>query len=190
MSRMPNSLKLELDKILENLGNVFESLDPEVFHDFARRIKDAPHIFLAGMGRSGHIARCFAVRLTQLGKSSYVVFEATSPAVRRGDLLMICSGSGQTSTMVTIAKKAKSSGATLAVVTGSMASELAQMADIRLFLPGLTPPTGGERKSILQPLQTLFEQALLLTLDALTLHLMRLMDVDEESMRQRHSDLE
>lgn len=186
---MENSLKFELDRILADLGSVFDKIDPATFHDFARTIKDAPHIFLAGMGRSGHVARSFAVRLTQLGKISYVVFEATSPAVRNGDLLLICSGSGTTSTMVAIAKKAKAAGATLAVVTANLDSTLARMADIKLCLPSILKAT-RQSTSVLQPLQTLFEQALLLTLDALTLHLMRLMDVDEETMRRRHSDLE
>lgn len=189
MSTPPNQLKRELDTILLNLGIVFEALDPEAFHDFVIRIREAQHIFLAGMGRSGHIARCFAVRLTQLGKVCYVVFEATSPAVRNGDLLLICSGSGTTGTMITIARKAKQAGATLAVITGNPLSPLGQMADHRLCLPPVLPP-GTNDQQILQPLQTLFEQALLLSLDAMTLSLMKIMNVDEETMRARHSDLE
>ena len=184
------SLRDEFDKILLNLRLVLEQLDDEAFLALLTRIADTPHIFLAGMGRSGHVARSFAVRLTQLGKMCYVVFEATSPSVSRGDLLLICSGSGSTSTMVTIAEKAKRAGAELAVITGNPLSPLGRMADIRVTLPPVLPPSLEREQEVLQPLQTLFEQSLLVVLDAMTLNLMRVMDVDEATMRARHSDLE
>ena len=167
------TLKREFDQILLNLRLVLEQMDEGSFQKLIQRIQAAPHVFLAGMGRSGHIARCFAVRLTQLGKVSYVVFEATSPSVSEGDLLLICSGSGSTSTMITIAEKAKRAGGEIAVITGNPLSPLGRMADIRVCLPPVLPPGLPEEETlVLQPLQTLFEQSLLMVLDAMTIELM------------------
>ena len=57
------------------------------------------------------------MRLMHMGKQVYVVGEIVTPSIQQGDLLLIVSGSGETESLVAMAKKAKRLGATIATVT-------------------------------------------------------------------------
>ena len=74
-------------------------------------------IFLNGAGRSGIAIRAFANRLMHIGFSVSIVGEISSPHSKPGDLLIICSGSGETGSLKSLAEKAKQSGIDLALVT-------------------------------------------------------------------------
>ena len=60
-----------------------------------------------GAGRSGLVAKAFAMRLMHLGFTAYVVGETITPAMRPKDLLVIFSGSGRTKTIADIAETAR-----------------------------------------------------------------------------------
>jgi Predicted sugar phosphate isomerase involved in capsule formation len=45
-----------------------------------------------GAGRSGLVAKAFAMRLMHLGMISYVVGETITPALQTGDLIVVLSG--------------------------------------------------------------------------------------------------
>jgi 6-phospho-3-hexuloisomerase len=51
-------------------------------------------IFTVGMGRSGFVARAFALRLMNLGFNVYFLGETITPAAEKGDLLVAISGTG------------------------------------------------------------------------------------------------
>src|SRR5687767_11860125 len=53
-------------------------------------------IFLYGRGRSGFVARAFAVRLMHLGFQTYVVGETITAPVAKQDVVILVSGSGTT----------------------------------------------------------------------------------------------
>ena len=67
--------------------------------------------------RSGIAIRAFANRLMHIGFSVSIVGEISSPHSKPGDLLIICSGSGETGSLKSLAEKAKQSGIDLALVT-------------------------------------------------------------------------
>ena len=68
-------------------------------------IQQAKRIFIAGRGRSGLMVNCFAMRLMHMGKKVFVVGEIVTPSIEKGDLLLIASGSGETGSLVSMAKK-------------------------------------------------------------------------------------
>ena len=53
------------------------------------------------------MAQAFAKRIAHLGIKTYVVGETTNPSANNKDLLIACSSSGETVSVVTIAKVAK-----------------------------------------------------------------------------------
>ena len=53
-------------------------------------------VFVVALGRSGMLARMFAMRLMQIGLTAHVVGDVTTPAIAPGDLLVAISGSGRT----------------------------------------------------------------------------------------------
>ena len=74
---------------------------------FLAEILNAQRIYVMGAGRSGLVAKGFAMRLMHLGLQSYVVGETITPALRKGDVIVIFSGSGRTKTVADIAETGK-----------------------------------------------------------------------------------
>ncbi|MFX0138675.1 MAG: SIS domain-containing protein, partial [Candidatus Hodarchaeota archaeon] len=76
-------------------------------------------VFLYGAGRSGFIGRCFAQRLMHLGIKSCFISDAVTHKYNDKDLLIIISGSGETTTPLAITKKAKEVGGKIVLFTGN-----------------------------------------------------------------------
>jgi 6-phospho-3-hexuloisomerase len=155
-------------------------------------IEAAPVIFVCGAGRSGLMMRALGTRLMHLGKKVYVVGDSTTPSIKSGELLIIGSGSGQTSTLRAIAQKAQSQGANILLFTTNPASPLAKCADQYVALPAPSLENGAEEwdQMSMQPMGTLFEQSLLIVCDTITLWLMSRAGVSVSQMRERHANLE
>jgi 6-phospho-3-hexuloisomerase len=180
-----------LTPILRELEAVLNAVDGNSVNDLATRIAGTERVFLAGMGRSGLHVRAFAMRLMHLGLRSHVVGEVTAPGIGKGDLLLIGSGSGRTPSLVEHAKVARRLGSQVALITADPGAPLAAFADELLVLPAPTPKAEGlSSEGSIQPLGTLFEQALGLLCDAIVLLLMERMDVQPEEMFARHANLE
>ncbi len=71
----------------------------------------AQRVFVAGEGRSGFMAKAFAMRLMHLGLPVHVVGETTTPSVADGDVVVGVSGSGTTAGTVRVAEQAVKVGA-------------------------------------------------------------------------------
>lgn len=141
----------------------------------------APAVFVTGEGRSGLVARSFAMRLAHLGLRAYVVGETATPAFRPGDLLVAVSGSGSTASTCLHASSAAAQGGKVAAVTGEGSSPLAKVSQLALLVPSQASEQFGG---------SLFEQAALLLLDAVSLSLQGRLGQSDEQVRARHATLE
>jgi 6-phospho-3-hexuloisomerase len=157
-----------------------------------KAIVAAKRVFVAGAGRSGLMMRAFAMRLMQIGIDTYVVGESTTPDVRKDDLLIIGSGSGRTGGPVSYAQIARHSGVPLAVITAANESPINDIATLIVKLPAPTPKLHEAQKlpPSVQPMGSLFEQTLLVYLDALIILLMIELNVPESVLYGRHTQLE
>jgi 6-phospho-3-hexuloisomerase len=155
-------------------------------------LDSAPRIFVAGAGRSGLAMRAFAMRLMHLGVSAYVVGGTVTPAMSAGDVLVIGSGSGRTESLLAIARKAKGLGGRLVLFTIDAESPLAELAEVTVGIPAPSPKarSGPEAAVSVQPMGSVFEQALLLLGDAIIFELMRRRGVESQEMFARHANLE
>lgn len=164
------------------IGELLQRIDPAGFRALLDAMADpARRWFFSGQGRSGLAARMAAMRLMHLGRQSHFVGEATAPSVRKGDGLLMVSGSGETPVSLGFAKIARAEGATLAVVTHKPESTLAAMADVVLTIPAENSVQFGG---------SLFEQAALIMLDSVV---MALAADDREAharMAYRHTNLQ
>lgn len=176
-----------IDSILSEIGPLAENVSEAELGALADEILGANQIFLAGAGRSGLMIRAFANRLMHLGLKASVVGDVTCPHTKPGDLLIVGSGSGETSSLVDIARRASKSGVRVALVTASPSSTLARMANAVLTIPAQAK--GASEKSI-QPMASSFEQVCMLVYDALVLLLMKRTGETGETMYARHADLE
>lgn len=162
-------------------------------HDepLAAAILEANRIFVAGAGRSGLVLKGFAMRLMHLGFQVHVVGETTTPSITPDDLLLIGSGSGATGTLVVVADEARRVGARVALITIRADSPIGQMAQIALTIPASTPKVASPHgPQSIQPMGSLFEQAMFLILDGLVLRLMTRLNTDSKTMFINHANLE
>lgn len=181
--------------IARELDHAVRLVDEGSIRALADKIERAERIFLAGAGRSGLMGRAFAMRLMHTGISAYVVGETTTPGITGRDLLIVGSGSGETASLVSMAKKAKSTGASVAAVTINPDSSLGALSDLIIKLPGAvkdrSAKTGTETAAgTIQPMGSLYEQTLLVFYDAVILQLMKLKGLDTAGMYGNHANLE
>ena len=176
--------------VLGELTGVLDAVDPAAVADLAGRLQAADRVFVAGEGRSGFMAKAFAMRLTHLGLRVHVVGETTTPAVADGDTLVGVSGSGTTAGTVRAAEQAVRVGAAVHAVTTAPDAPLAALADTTLVLPAATKYRRPGEAASIQPLSSLFDQATHLVLDVVALWLARSRDVDNDRARAAHANTE
>lgn len=186
------SAKDYTEEILRELTNNLNYVDDNQLNQLIDMILDARHIFTAGAGRSGVSMKAFTNRLMHLGLSVSSVGEISSPHTKEGDLLIIGSGSGETESLVAMAKKAKSSHVKIALVTMDDNSSIARLADAVAVLPGVSPKLKNKGLEItsVQPMGSAFEQICFLIYDGMVLELMKRMGETSDTMFCRHADLE
>ncbi len=193
-------MKSSINAILDNIKNAEEYLDPEAISKFLNIIIESKNVFLIGAGRSGLAAKAFAMRLMHLGVSAYVVGETISPAIYDDDCIIAISGSGETNTIVSAVKIAKSRGSKVLALTSYPESTLGQLADCYILVKGRTKLEADDENYMkrqihgnytsLTPLGTAFELTTLVFLDALVSELMEMMHQTESDLKARHTVLE
>ncbi|NOV03851.1 6-phospho-3-hexuloisomerase [Paenibacillus planticolens] len=176
--------------ILEELQQAAHRLDAVQADLLVERILASRKVFLAGAGRSGLMAKAFAMRLMHMGMDAYVVGETITPNITASDMLIIASGSGETRSLISMGEKAKSLQATVAAVTIFPESTIGQLADLTVKLPGSPKDKSNSQYSTIQPMGSLFEQTLLLFFDAVILRLMEKKGYDSTTLFDRHANLE
>ncbi|MDY5021766.1 MAG: 6-phospho-3-hexuloisomerase [Blautia sp.] len=180
-----------LGKILEELTENAKRISIDELEKFADAILGAKRVFVAGAGRSGFVARAFANRLMHLGLTVYFVGEPTTPAIGKGDVLVIGSGSGETGSLVVMAKKARSVGADVVTVTIHPEASIGQMASCSITIPGATPKSTLEDTVVsVQPMGNAFEQMSWIVYDVLVIIMMDRLNKTSEEMFRLHANLE
>ena len=192
-------MHIKAEMLLRKIAEKIREIDRKEIERFITAIVKADRIFVQGAGRSGLVARAFAMRLMHLGFGVYVVGETTTPAVREGDLLLVISGSGKTQSVYSIVKTAKEKSVRVAAITSYQNSPIGKLADVVVRIKGraqeddrrdyLSRQLTGLHEPI-TPLGTLFELSSMIFLDTIVSELMERQDKSEESLRARHTDLE
>jgi 6-phospho-3-hexuloisomerase/3-hexulose-6-phosphate synthase/6-phospho-3-hexuloisomerase len=174
--------KLIVDKISGILEATNDSYD-QLLTDY---LDKANRIFVSGAGRSGLIGRFFAMRLMHSGYDVSVVGEIVTPSIKKGDLLLIISGSGETEQLIAFTKKAKEIGASILLISAKDESTIGDLADNTLQI-GRAEQYGKVKG---MPMGTVFELSTLFFLEATVSHIIHDKGIAEEEMRSRHANLE
>ncbi|GAB4306928.1 MAG: 6-phospho-3-hexuloisomerase [Methanobacteriaceae archaeon] len=188
-----------IDEILENVKSVSSELDEDNINQMLEMLTSAENVFILGLGRSGLVAKAFAMRLMHLGISVYVVGETITPAIYDTDCLLAISGSGETRFVLSTAEITKKRGAKIIAVTSYVNSTLGKMADLVVRIKGRTKDEierdyikrqmNGKHQS-LAPLGTMFEVTSLIFLDGIIAQLMHKMEKTEADLKEKHNVLE
>ena len=195
--------KAASEEIICSIQNCLEQLDMAEVEKFVELLIGArdKKIFTIGMGRSGFVARAFALRLMNLGFNVYFLGETITPAAEKGDILVAISGTGSTKMVLTATAAAKEICATVVAVTSFPDSPLGKMADLTVSIRGRTKAGMpkeedyvarqiiGEREP-LTPLGSIFENNSMVFLDSLVVELMHRLGRTEADLKRRHATIE
>lgn len=179
-----------LETILREIQSVLTPIDEAKLEEVANEFKKDVRVFVDGEGRSGLMAKAFAMRLMHIGYTVFAVGETVTPALQAGDMHVAISGSGETRFVLAKAEQAKKTGCWVLAVTGKQGSTLAALADQVLLVPATTKGDNGEERKSIQLLGSLFDQSLHIVLDGLCLFISQKDGVTHEVAVSRHSVLE
>jgi 6-phospho-3-hexuloisomerase len=175
-------MKQSVDYIIDSMKKTFE-VEIEGTDKFVDYVISSRKIFIYGVGRSGLIAKAFAIRLVQMGLEVYFIGETITPIVEEGHLVIIVSYTGETMSATQTANIVRRVGARVVAITANANSKLAGASNLVILIH---PPKDDERKR-LAPLGTLFEDATLVYLDSIVAMLMEKLGLSEGAMRKRHA---
>lgn len=176
--------------IIKELENTMSSIVDGDVLALVGHIQRADKVFFVGVGRVLLSLQAVAKRLAHLGISTYVVGQITEPAITAQDLLIVGSGSGESMFPLGIAKKAHSLGATVAHIGSNPESTMRAYTDTFVRIPVQTKLGKPDEVRSIQPMTSLFEQALLLLGDTIALMIVREQDIDMHNLWQFHANLE
>jgi 6-phospho-3-hexuloisomerase len=194
-----------MEQMAESIRKTTVCLDKAETSVFFQKMMEATRVYVAGAGRSGLIARAFAMRLLHLGFDVYVVGETITPALQPGDTLVVFSGSGETHSMATFCRTVKDLGGRVCLITASPDSKMSRIADCVVNLGDLTgyykgdtstfevrQVTGNYRSvaSSFAPLGTLFETLALIFSDAVISALMEAKKEGAGELKGRLTNME
>ena len=193
-----NGMRLMASKV-EEAAN---SISDEEVDGFIEEILSAPRIFIIGAGRSGLVAKSFAMRLMHLGLKSYVIGETITPAMEKGDLIIAFSGSGATKMVAELCETARNIGGRIALVTSKGESRIGKISDSvvvvesrRDELPDESADFGvgqitGDIHTSFAPLGTLFETTAMVFADCIISSIMDILHCEECDLKSRHANIE
>lgn len=192
-----NMMRLMATRI-ETIADVMSDEEIDALID---EILDAKRIYTMGAGRSGLVAKSFAMRLMHLGLLAFVVGETVTPAMKPGDIIIVFSGSGATKTVADISETAKEIGGRICLVTAKKESRIGRIADCIVIIESQRDRVAdesaefevrqmmGEHKSF-APLGTIFETAAMVFADAIISRLMEITRCRPEDLQCRHANIE
>lgn len=179
-----------IDTVRDEITAALAKADRDQVRALAETVLAARHVLVTGEGRSGFMAKAFAMRLMHLGVPVHVVGETTTPAVTGGDTVVAVSGSGTTAGTVRVATQAASAGATVHAVTTDPDSPLAGAAATVLVVPAATKYRKPGEAPTIQPLSSLFDQTTHILLDVVCLLIAQRRGVDNAAARAAHANTE
>jgi len=185
--------KATINEMAKNLYRNTEIIDYEKITQFLELLikiyTNNRMVFIYGAGRSGFIGRSFAQRLMHLGLKACFISDTVTYRYKKEDLLIVISGSGETTSPLAIAKNAKQIGGKVVLVTANPLSSIARLSDLTIQIEGKSKDKATINKT-LAPYTSLFDISTLAVLDSIGGIIMQRLGVTEEQIDMRHASIE
>jgi len=124
-----------------------------------------------------------------LGIKSCFISDAVTYRYTKEDLLILISGSGETTSPKAIAEEAKEIGGKLALFTGNPKSTIGMLSDLTIKVEGKSKDKAISQET-LAPFTSLFDISTLSILDSIGASLMVLLEKTEKDIDERHASIE
>ena len=154
-------------------------------------LSQAGRIAVYGCGREALQIKGFAMRLFHLGLPVSVVGDMTTPPLGAGDVFLVSSGPGETSTVLTLMRVAHDAGAKNLLVTAQpKAARPNSPISCCSFRRRRWPTIRVRRRASVLPMGSVFEGALFILFEIMVLKLKEMLGASPEAMRARHTNME
>lgn len=190
MEKIMKNLQENMDYINKNFKSTQKFIN--LMHE---GLIERKRFFLLASGRSGMILHCFATRLVHFGAEIFMISNMASiPALQKEDILIVLSGSGTTSIVVSLLKDYVNTVKPHAIVsiTSHPDTIIGRVGDITIKLKGRTKRKKDRAKekddAILTPEGTAFEQVAFTYLDAIIAELAVKMGITDADLIEAHSE--
>ena len=180
----------KINVILSECHSVLSLISEESTRCLIEKITTANKIFFVGVGRVMLSLQAIAKRWSHLGMRTHVVGEITEPALEKGDVLIVGSGSGETLFPKAIAQKAKTLGAYVIYIGANVESTIAGLADLIVRFHTNTKFNREDETKSKQIMTSLFEQSLLLYGDLVSMMIVEEKKIDIKGLWEYHANLE
>jgi len=124
-----------------------------------------------------------------LGIDSCFISDAVTYQYTKNDLLILISGSGETTSPVAIAQKAREIDGKITLLTANINSTIGKLSDCIVRVEGKSKDKAISEKT-LAPYTSLFDISTLSVLDSIGATLMDILGVSEEVIDKRHASIE
>lgn len=187
--------------IVEEILNVLVNINVNQTENLIKQIIKANRIFLVAIGRVNLSLQCFGKRLSHLGFKIELVGALTEKPATKKDLLIVASGSGESIIPLHITKKAKKIGCKILHITSAKNSSIRKIADYVVELNAPTKKTklkikeslsesASKTKVSIQPMSTLFDQALHIYGDVVSIQIIEKLRLNKINLWKNHANLE
>ena len=129
---MTNLCEEILDEYYANAKGVLGKIACQGLEDIVSLLLEAEKIFVLGLGHSGMIAKVLSMKLNHVGLRAYTVYDEVNPPFGKRDLFVAVSQSGETDTILSLARKARTLGGKVAAITCAAESSLGELSKIVL----------------------------------------------------------
>ncbi|WP_172187959.1 MurR/RpiR family transcriptional regulator [Lentilactobacillus kribbianus] len=132
---IPNTIVGQVESFYENvLEYTWRKLDVKMLKIIVQLIAAAPRIFVVGLGSSGYSAQEMAQRMVRMGLNTVALSDThmiyvTSRLIKKDDIIIALSTSGNSSEINDAIKLAKRSHPTVVAITAFVNSPLVKLAD-------------------------------------------------------------
>jgi len=193
--------QINTNLIVSEISNILSNINNKQTDNLINQIILAERIFLVAIGRVNLSLQCFGKRLSHLGFKIELVGSLTEKPATKKDLLIVASGSGESIVPLHISKKAKKIGCKILHVTSAKKSSIRKLADYIVELNAPTKKTkiivkdslsdsASKTKTSIQPMSTLFDQALHIYGDIVSVQIIEKLRLNKINLWKNHANLE
>lgn len=177
--------------VLNEISNALSHIEPKETEKLVDDIVAAENVFVIGVGRVMMSLQAFVKRLTHIGIRAHCVGDITEPAITEKDILIVASGSGESVVPVAIAKKAREISVRRIIHIGSNPhGSVSNYTDYMVRIPVQTRLYLSDEIKTEQIMTSLFEQALWIYCDILSMMILKKKRISIEELWKYHANLE
>lgn len=196
-----NNYKVNTNLIVGEIGNILSEVKVNQTDNLIKQIILAERVFLVAIGRVNLSLQCFGKRLSHLGFKIELVGSLTEKPATKKDLLIVASGSGESIIPLHITKKAKKIGCKILHITSAKKSSIRKLANYVVELNAPIKKTksivkdslsdsASKTKNSIQPMSTLFDQALHIYGDIVSVQIIEKLKLNKINLWKNHANLE